>query len=174
MIDLANIAPTILENFAKLIPGRMVHDYERGVRFTKGRARRAQLEQGWWWFLPLYQSIAIVSVKDQVKDIATQSLTTRDDIPVSASLCVEYEIFDAVLWQTEVHDFDESLHANAKIYLGRAIPLREYDYLRKHKRRVERSIAAALSSDVERWGVRITKVGLETFVRARQYRLMQT
>lgn len=172
MIDVGSILPAILENFAKLIPGRMVGESKRGIRFTKGVARREQLAPGWWWFIPLYQSIELCSVKDQVKDIATQSLTTKDNVKVSASLCIEYEIVDAVLWYNEVHDFDDSLHGLAKIYLARGIRSREYDYLRRRQRRVERAIQRALSRHTEKWGVRIMTVGIETFVEAWQGRLM--
>lgn len=172
MLDFGNLIGLIFENAAKLIPGRMIDEPERGVRFTKGQPRREQLEPGWWWFVPLVQSIAVVPVKDQIKDINNQSLTTKDDIAVSVSMCIEYEIFDAVLWYNEVHDFDESLHGLAKIYLARGIRSREYDYLRRHQRRVERAIQVALSKHAERWGVRILTVGLETYVKARQFRLI--
>lgn len=172
MFDLGNIVGLIFQNAAKLIPGRMIFDPQRGIRFTRGHARREQLGPGWWWFLPLYQTIDAVSVKDQVKDIDTQSLTTKDDVAVSVSMCIEYEIFDAVLWYTEVHDFDESLHGLAKIYLARGIRSRDYAYLRRHQSRVERAIQKALSRHAEKWGVRILTVGLETYVRARQHRVM--
>lgn len=172
MLDLGNIVGIVFENAAKLIPGRMINEAQRGVRFTKGLACREQLEPGWWWFVPLYQSIEVASVKDQVKDIDTQSLTTKDDTAVSVSMCIEYEVFDAVLWYTEVHEFDESLHGLAKIYLARGIRSRDYDYLRRHQRRVERAIKRALSRHAEKWGVRILTVGLETYVKAWQGRLM--
>lgn len=172
MIELGNLVGYVFENLAKLIPGRTVHDQERGVRFTWGHARREQLEPGWWWFLPLRQSIEIYPVKDQVRDVAVQSLTTKDDVAVSASMCIEYEVFDAVLVYTEVHEFDESLTALAKIYLARAVRTRTYESVRQHQRRTELAIKTALSRDVERWGARIIKVGLESFVRARQVRLM--
>lgn len=171
-MEWGNLLTTILENLAKLIPGRMINDYERGVRYTRGRPRHTQLGAGWWWFVPLYQSIKIVSVKDQVKDIATQSVTTRDDVSVSASLCIEYEIFDAVLWQNEVHEFDESLHGLSKIYLSRAFRVRDYAYLRTHQRRVEHAMERALGKHAREWGVLIRTVGLETFVKARQFRIM--
>lgn len=172
MIELGNVVGLLFENAAKVIPGRMVRDYERGVRFTFGKARRNQLDQGWWWFCPLVQSIDLVPIKDQVYDIATQSLTTKDDVAVSASMCIEYEVVNAVLWATEVHDFDASLHALAKIYLARGIRRRTYEYLRTKQRRVERSIAYSLSVHTAIWGVRIKTVGIETFVKARQYRVM--
>ena len=108
MIDFGNVIGLVFENAAKLLPGRMINEAQRGVRFTKGVARRTQLGPGWWWFVPLYQSIEVASVKDQVKDINNQSLTTKDDVAVSVSMCIEYEITDAVLWYTEVHEFDES------------------------------------------------------------------
>ncbi len=172
MIDVGNIVGIVLENAAKVIPGRMIEESHRGVRLTNGVARRAQLEPGWYWFIPLYQSIKIVSVKDQVKDIPIQSMTTKDDRTVSASLCVEYEVFDAVRWQIDVHNFDDSLNALAKIYVARGIRAREYHDVRRRQRRIERSIQRALSKHTEAWGVRIKTVGLETFVEAWQGRLM--
>lgn len=166
-----NLAGAVLENLVTFLPFRIVHSYQRGVRFSRGVAQAAQLEPGVHWFLPLFQSIEVVSVASEVLNLPTQTVTTLDGEPVSFSANIEYQVVDVVAMYCNVQDFEASVIGAAMGHLATKVRKNNYLDLVAEQSPLERSLRDTLTTRLKEWGVKVLDVRLTDFVRARAYRV---
>lgn len=151
-------------------PLRIVHSFQKGVRFKFGQDTE-ELSTGWYFFVPFFWSIEIVHTVPDVLDLGVHSITTKDDISVTFSANVAYEIVDARLMYTKVQDFATSLARLAEGHLATKIRAWEYKELIDNQKKLEESLEGTLETQAKKWGVSILDVWLTDLVRTRQYRL---
>jgi regulator of protease activity HflC (stomatin/prohibitin superfamily) len=156
------LVDAIIANLASLVPLKVVYSYQQGVRFHKG-IDTALLEAGLYWYVPFVQKIEVVDTVPSVMDLPNQPITTKDDIIVTISANVTYEITDARLMWTKVQDFEDSLRGHI------AARAREWSYaeLLAGQKELEKSLKGTLTTYVKDWGVRVLDVKLTAFVKAR-------
>jgi regulator of protease activity HflC (stomatin/prohibitin superfamily) len=162
----------LLDNLRELWPVKIIHSYERGVRFKMGQVTEPQLMPGWYLFWPFFWSIYEVSVVEDVLDLPSQSITTKDGKMVTFSANVSYEVTDAVALWTEVQDFEVNL---ARVACGHlALKVREWEWieLQAKQKELESSLKGTLTTRVKSWGVRVLECRLTDFVQAKQIRLV--
>ena len=164
------VVEAVLNNVATLLPFRMVHSYERGVRFRWGKDI-AELSPGLHFFVPGIESIREVNVAPETRDLPTQSTYTKDGKNVTFSGNVCYRIVDARKMYVGVQDFDEALVAFAMVHLAERIGSRTLAALRKDRETLDVEIAETLSEKVAEWGATIEWVGLTDLAETRAYRL---
>jgi regulator of protease activity HflC (stomatin/prohibitin superfamily) len=160
----------ILSRIAELWPFVRVNTYQRGVRFRAGR-NPTELAPGIhfavWWF----DDVHVVDVAEQPINLPTQTVTTRDDVPVTFSANVTYEIADVVQMYTSVQDFEDSINAIAMIHLAQRVRDWTWVELVEGQKELERSLKGTLTTRADRWGIKIIAVGFTDMVRARVHRL---
>lgn len=166
----STLLEAVFNNVLQLLPCRIVHSFERGVLFHMGTDVRA-LEPGLHWFIPFVQSIEVVNVAPETRNLVTQTVTTKDGHSVTFSANVCYRIVDARVMYTAVQDFDGSMEAYAMVHLARAISRLTLAQLKRNRAQIERQFARALSRRVKAWGARIEYVGLTDLTEARAFRL---
>jgi regulator of protease activity HflC (stomatin/prohibitin superfamily) len=171
MIGSGTLVDAIMENLSTLAPWRVVRSYERGVKFRAGLPI-ADLEPGWHWFVPIYETIEVVPVIQETRNVASQSSWTADGSTVVFSCAYCYEIVDARKAFTAVQDLDNSMDNFVMVWLARAVRRRTRDQLRGDARTLERRLASSLSDRAGQWGVRITWLGLTDLSDTRVIRLM--
>lgn len=154
--------------------------WERGIRirywgipWTRWKAVTVQVlgpgvHFAFWWF----EEILTESVVQQVRNLPTQSVTTKDDIAVSFSTNVSYEVVDVEANLTQVHDFETSMVNLAMMHLSERVRDKTWEDLLHNMDDLERSLKGTLTTRVKPWGVRIVDVTLTDLVRARAYRLL--
>jgi regulator of protease activity HflC (stomatin/prohibitin superfamily) len=166
-----NFIESILSRLEQLWPFVRVKTYQRGVRFRGGKAP-VELQPGVhfaiWWF----DEVLIVDVTSQPINLPTQSITTKDGVPVSFSANVIYRVTDPVTMLTAVSDFDDSVTAIAMNHLAKRVREQSMDELRTGQDALEKSLEGTLHTRVKKWGVEIEAVGLTDLVQARAYRLL--
>lgn len=164
------IVEAVLNNVAILLPVRMVHSYERGVRFRGGRDV-AELATGLHWFCPGYESIEVLNTAPETRNLPTQSSYTKDRrlVTYSGNLC--YRIVDARKAYTSVQNFDESLVAFAMVHLEESIGKRTLFALQRKREDFDREFSSTMSAKVAEWGAEIEWVGLTDLAEGRAYRL---
>lgn len=164
-----NWIEAIFSRLAELWPFVKVHSYQQGVRFRCGKdvARCAPgVHFAFWWF----EEIMVVDVVEQSINLPTQSVTTHDNVAVTFSANILYEVEDARVMYTSVQDFDDSLTAAAMNHLAQKVRAWSWDELVDGQRDLEKSLKGTLSTRAARWGVKITDVAFTDMARARVYR----
>lgn len=169
-MDTANVVEAILNNVATLLPMRIVRGYERGVLFRWG-TDVAELGAGLHWFLPGRESIEIVNVAPEVRNLPTQSVMTKDGHAVTFSCNVCYRITDARKMFTSVQSFDDAMTGYAMVHLAASIGGRTFASLKRNREDLEIELAETLTSKVRNWGAVIEWCGITDLVEARAYRL---
>ena len=165
-----SLVEAILTNLAQLLPWRIVHSYERGVRFRLGRDVE-ELLPGWHWFWPAFESIDIVNVAPETRNLPTQTVMSKDGKPVTFSANVCYRITDARQMFVSVQDFDEAMIAYAMCHLASEIGARTLVGLRRDREELEPNLADSLSEKVGAWGAAIEWVGITDLANANAYRV---
>ncbi len=171
MLGGSTLVEAIMANLATLAPWRVVRSYERGIRFRAGRDI-AELGPGWHWFVPVWESIEVVPVVQETRNVVSQSSWTADGGTVGFSCAYCYEIVDARKAFTRVQDLDGSMDNFVMVWLARAIRRRTRDQLRRDVRTLERRLEISLSHRAARWGVQITWLGLTDLSDTRVYRVL--
>lgn len=160
----------VFNNLANLIPCKVIHSYERGVKF-RGGVPKAELRQGIHWFWPFYESIEVVNTSDEVKDLPSQSVTTKDGHAITFSANICYCVINATDNYTKVQAFDEAMQGFAMVYLARAIRAMTLTQLKSQQERLESDFTIVLRKKVKRWGAKVVWCGITDLVVSKAYRL---
>ena len=169
---IANVVDAILANLGALVPAKIVRSYQRGVKFRWGQDI-GELATGLHWFWPLAESIEVKDVTEEVLNLPTQTVTTKDGQAVTFSVNIAYEVSDARAYWTAVQDFDASLSAASMTYLSRRIRAETWADLYEKQDALESGLTRSLAQKLSRWGVRIVDVGITDLCRAKPLRLYQ-
>lgn len=164
------IASAILQALSVLvrwIPLRavVIHEYEQGVRWWKGNARRLLTNAGIYWYIPWIGDITTESVKPQEIETNLQVIEDPDGKPRSVSLGLQYEVFDLLLQSTQVTDFEESLLNLVERLACEAIQQGEADHLQYLRKKVRQQC--------REWGVKVHRLGFINNARVRPLHLLR-
>ena len=113
----------------------------------------------------------VINVAPEVRNLVTQTVTTKDGHSVTLSANICYCIVDARASFTRIQDFDSSLESYAMVHLARSVSRLTMLQLKRERALVERNLARALSKRVKPWGAKIEWVGLTDLTEAKAYRL---
>lgn len=169
-----NWLDALLERLADLWPFVRVQQWQRGVRTTfipfRGVVIRV-LDPGahrkLWWF----ETVVWQTVIPQVYNLPTQTITSKDGVPVTLSVNFGYAVDDAEAAINNVYDLNDSIQGLAMMHIAKKVREWTWDELIEHQGDLERSIKTTLTTRVQKWGVVITDVGLTDLVKARTFRL---
>ena len=83
---------------------KQINQYERGVKFTKGKFSGI-MEPGWRIVWPIFQSYKKVDIRTKVVDVPEQEAITKDNVSVKINAVLYYKVFNASLAVLEVENF---------------------------------------------------------------------
>lgn len=132
----------------------------------------SRLEPGLHFFFPGLQEIEKWVVVQQSLDCGTQPLETRDGVPISLSVNLDYEIRDAVLMRTKFQNFDVTLRNIARGIIGEWVITRTYADIASAVEDMPGSVREAIAKKVSGSGVKIHVVRRDVFTRAKPYNLL--
>jgi len=174
-MPLGNILITIAEHFAKLLPFRIIHDYEQALRYTFGHAGQTMRgpEKGYCFFIPLIQRVDIVDATWGQVRLDTLSVQAKNKTKLSISGAVIYRVKDARDYLLRVSDGDSAatLRAVAKGCVASVVMGNGYTSIHKDKEHIETSVARIIQEEVDEWGMEIRDVYLHDVVESRNIHL---
>jgi regulator of protease activity HflC (stomatin/prohibitin superfamily) len=91
-----------------------VYEFERGLRYTRGRFRGV-LEPGQYWFLTRLTTVRKVDVRAAVLVIGGQEVLSRDGVALKMSLVATYKVVDPAKAVNEVEDFLAAVHTEVQL-----------------------------------------------------------
>ena len=155
----------IFANVEKLLPFIIIKSYEEGVRWTLGKNPK-RLLAGPHWRLPILHAIQVWDIVDEVMNLPTQSVITKDKKPVCFSVNIAFRIADIVAHACNVQDFLESTSGAAMTHLSKRVREKTLEELETPDglRELETSLKGTLTTKMKRWGTEIIDVGFTDFV----------
>lgn len=171
-MDYGNILGVVLENFAKLLPLRTVHDYQQGLRWTFGKAGK-NLKTGWKIFVPMVQSIDIIDRTISSIDLHPQVIRTSDNKQVAIRSGLEYRILDAREYFLNLQDNDAvaTVRIVARGYIATELSKYDYQDIWGGKEDVENALTTRLQEKVAAWGLEAVRIHIAEYPEARSHRL---
>lgn len=174
-IPLDNVLVTLLNNLAKLLPFRIVHDYEQAVRFTFGHAGPTirGKDRGWCLFFPVVQRVESVDATWGQVLLGSLSIETVDKVSLSVSGAIVYKVHDARDYLLSVFDNDSiaTLRAITKGCISQVMITETYGAILADTDRVQNRIAERLRQEVDGWGLTVRQVHLHDLIKTRNIRL---
>lgn len=195
MIDVSGILRGILENFLHLVPVTKVHEYERGVffgwvnkfnedgskrpwylwEFMVGHALREDLRAGFYFYVPGLQSIEVVPIKPHTYHLWKASVQTKDGKNIAVRSNFGYSIWCAWRKYNKVHDFENTMSAEAEVVLTDTIRSHNLEDLRGDSiKAVEEEMVRTLAKKAKKWGARIHTFSITECVPCMHIRLIQS
>ena len=84
----------ILFLFIVLVSIRQVNQYERGIKFLRGRYHQTSLP-GWTIVWPIFQSMHKVDIRVKAVDVPDQDAITKDNVSVNVNAVLYYKVISA-------------------------------------------------------------------------------
>jgi regulator of protease activity HflC (stomatin/prohibitin superfamily) len=97
-----------------------VFEYERGVRFRRGRFTRV-LEPGVYWYLPAFTRIEKVDVRPTRLAVAGQEVLSADGVAIKASVAVTYCVIDPQRAVLATDDYRTAVYTELQLALRAVI-----------------------------------------------------
>jgi regulator of protease activity HflC (stomatin/prohibitin superfamily) len=165
----------LVENVAAIVrwlsPVFVTRSYEAGVVFRVGIPVRA-VGGGLRWKWPCgIEEVDTVQLVEQVRNLLSQSVTTRDNRAVTFSVNLVYKVVDPTLHLVAVGNFATSLDGLSMTHLAKRVREMQWEEFLVGQDELERSLKGTLSTRLKDWGAEITRVGFTDAVQARTFRL---
>jgi regulator of protease activity HflC (stomatin/prohibitin superfamily) len=158
-----DLVQAILKFFPRLV---LVRETHRGVKFgRRGGATMMLPGLRWWW--PLISDVEVVPVARQSIDLPPQTLVTKDDVSVTASAVVVYEIRDAVKAYTTSWDFDSTISDVARVAFRDYIVGQDFEAMRSNPTKSDQTLVGLLRGALRPYGVGVLSVGITDLVPTR-------
>jgi len=141
---------------------RVMKEYERGVVFRLGRARRQLLGPGLVLMLPLgIDRAKIIDIRTKVIQIPPQEVITQDNISIMVDAVVYITVESPAHAVLEVEQFMTATLQLAATTMRAVIGRMDLDEILAHRDRVNDEVRTILDTRTEQWGVEISAVELK-------------
>jgi regulator of protease activity HflC (stomatin/prohibitin superfamily) len=137
-----------------------VNEYERGVKFYKGKFSKV-LSPGWKIVLPIIESYKKVDIRTKVVDVPEQDAITKDNVSVRINAVIYYKIFDASKAILEVENFYYAVSQLAQTTMRNAVGTVSLDELLSEREKLSDSICKIIDEATDPWGIKVENVELK-------------
>ena len=141
---------------------RVLQEYERGIVFWFGRAKKALANPGFNLLLPLgIDRMRVVDVRTRAIQITPQDIITRDNITVSVDAVVYASVSSPMHAVLEVEDYMPATLQLASTTLRAVLGKMEMDDILAHRDAINNEVRQILDTRTEQWGVEISAVEIK-------------
>jgi regulator of protease activity HflC (stomatin/prohibitin superfamily) len=130
-----------------------VHDYQRGLRYRRGRFS-GLLDPGTFWVVRPFSEIFVLDGRPAFITLEGQEILTADVVPIKVSLAARYVIGDPVAAVTGDQNYGQALRLELQLGLRDAMAGRTADQILAER-------AAIGPAVVERTASRLARLGIE-------------
>jgi regulator of protease activity HflC (stomatin/prohibitin superfamily) len=148
---------------ALLLTGvRVLQEYERGVIFRFGRARKALGTPGFNFLLPFgMDRMRVIDIRTRAIQIAPQDIITHDNISISVDAVVYASIASPSHAILEVEEFLPATLQLASTTLRAVLGKMDLDDILAHRDAINGEVRTILDTRTEQWGVEISAVEIK-------------
>ena len=150
----------IIVGFILLSSIRQINEYERGIKFTKGKFSSV-LNPGWNIVLPIFQSFKKVDIRTKAVDVPEQDAITKDNVSVRINAVIYYKIFDASKAILAVENFYYAVSQLAQTTMRNAVGEVNLDELLSERETISNKICDIIDKATDPWGIKVENVELK-------------
>lgn len=150
----------ILIAFVMLTSIRQINEYERGIKFTRGKFSSI-MNPGWNFVLPIFQSFKKVDIRTKAVDVPEQDAITKDNVSVRINAVIYYKIFDASKAVLAVENFYYAVSQLAQTTMRNAVGEVELDELLSERETISNKICDIIDKATDPWGIKVENVELK-------------
>lgn len=144
----------VVATIARQYVGRvMIHDYERGMRYERGRFV-GLLDTGSHWYFKPYTEVQVVDSRPSSTSVDGQEVLTADGVAVKVSLVVRASVGDPVARLEADQDADRLLYLLVQLGLREVVAGRELADVLSARTTIGPAIAEIV-------GARMGEIGIE-------------
>src|SRR5580692_930331 len=141
---------------------KILQEYERGVVFRFGRARKALASPGFNLLLPFgIDRIRVVDTRTRAIQITPQDIISHDNITISVDAVVYASVNSPSHAILEVEDFMPATLQLASTTLRAVLGKMDLDDILAHRDKINVEIRTILDTRTEQWGVEISAVEIK-------------
>lgn len=147
---------SVFEAILKILPFRMIHEYEQGIRWTFGHPGKVS-HGGILWFVPLFQRIDIIDITVGAISLTSTPVITNDKKSISIIGGIEYQVIDGrrLLLCLGDNDIDEIVGVLAKSSIEHFINEYNLENLRNNISSFEDDLTELLNDEVQEYGINV-------------------
>ncbi len=146
---------------------KIVKEYQRLVVFRLGRCVGAK-GPGLVILIPFIDRAVNVDLREQVREIPTQSSITMDNAPISVDFLWYFKVIDPVQSVLQVSYFELAAQGIATTTLRAVIGGILLDDVLSQREKINSALRARLDEVTERWGVKVTNVEIREIIPPRE------
>ncbi len=146
--------------FVVLISVRQIDEYERGIKFTRGKFSKI-MNPGWNLVIPIFQSYKKVDIRTKAVDVPEQDAITKDNVSVRINAVIYYKIFDASKSILAVENFYYAVSQLAQTTMRNAVGEVELDELLSERETISQKICEIIDKATDPWGIKVENVELK-------------
>lgn len=146
-----------LTAFARLVGIVTVHEYERGLRFDRGRLR-GLVPAGTHAFIRPLSEIRLLDGRPTTLLVEGQEVMTADGVAVKVTVAARYVVGDPVAATLGDADFQRAMYLMLQLSLRDALAARTLDEALAQRREIGQAILQASASDLALLGVELLAV----------------
>lgn len=139
---------------------RQVDEYERGIRFVRGKFSKV-LSPGWHIIIPIFHSFKKIDMRIKVVDVPEQDAITKDNVTIKINAVIYYNIFDAKKALLSVQDCHYAVTQLAQTTMRNLVGSVTLDELLTDRERISNEICLIVDKATDDWGVKIQNVELK-------------
>ena len=150
----------ILIGIIALCSLKQINQYERGVRFRRGKFAGI-IKPGWHVIWPIFESMRKVDIRTKVDDVPEQEAITKDNVSVKINAVLYYKVFDASLAILEVENFRYATAQLAQTTMRNIVGEVTLDELLSERETISTKIKDIIDKETDPWGIKVENVELK-------------
>lgn len=139
---------------------RIIRPYQRGIVEMLGRYQKT-VDPGIQIIIPVFQSIRVVDMREQVVDVPPQEVITSDNVVVSVDAVIYYEPSDPRNLVYNVANFLLAITKLAQTNLRNLVGDLELDAALTSRDKINLELRQILDDATDKWGVRVARVEIQ-------------
>ena len=146
---------------------RVVPEYQRLIVFRLGRCV-GERGPGLVMLIPINDRAVMVDLREQVREIPTQTSITKDNAPIAIDFLWFYKVMEPTKTVLQVGNFELAAQGIATTTLRSVIGSIMLDSVLSEREQINNALRTRLDEVTERWGVKVTNVEIREIVPPRE------
>ncbi len=146
--------------FILLCSIRQINEYERGIKFTKGKFTSI-MEPGWRLVIPIFQTYRKVDIRTKAVDVPEQDAITKDNVSIRINAVIYYKIFEASKAIIAVENFYYAVSQLAQTTMRNIVGSVTLDELLTERETISNKICEIIDEATDPWGIKVENVELK-------------